>query len=123
MNEESRFLRACRHKVADVTPIWLMRQAGRYLPEYRAIRARMSMLEAISRPDVACAITLQPVEAFELDAAIIFADILIPLIGMGIDLDFVASEGPRIQNPVRTPRDVDRLGTPPASLHKRSTLR
>ncbi len=122
VHEESRFLRACRREEVDATPVWFMRQAGRYLPEYRAIRARVGMLEAISTPDIACAITLQPIEAFELDAAIIFADILTPLIGMGLRLDFVAGDGPRIENPIRAAHDVDRLGTPPAAEALPSTL-
>jgi uroporphyrinogen decarboxylase len=90
-----------------------MRQAGRYMPEYRAIREKVSMLDAIRTPDIACEITLQPINAFNLDAAILFADILTPLIGMGIDLDFVKGEGPCINNPIRTAQDVDQLRTPP----------
>jgi uroporphyrinogen decarboxylase len=122
MERESRFLRACRRQTVDATPVWWMRQAGRYMPEYRAIRQRMGMLEAISTPDVACAITLLPMESFEPDAAIIFADILTPLIGMGIQLDFAAGEGPQIANPVRTARDVERLATPPAVETLSATL-
>jgi uroporphyrinogen decarboxylase len=110
-----RFLRACRREPVDATPVWLMRQAGRYLPRYRAIRAQAGMLEAISTPDLACAITLLPLEAFDLDAAIIFADILTPLIGMGLRLDFVEGKGPVLENPLRSTRDVDRLGTPAAA--------
>jgi uroporphyrinogen decarboxylase len=91
-----------------------MRQAGRYIPEYRAIREKVSMLDAIRTPDIACQITLQPINAFNLDAAILFADILTPLIGMGIDLDFVKGEGPCINNPIRTEQDVACLRTPPA---------
>jgi uroporphyrinogen decarboxylase len=99
-----------------------MRQAGRYMPEYRAIRARQTMLEAINDPAVASEITLQPVKALGVDAAIIFADILPPLIGMGLELDFVAGSGPRIANPIRVPRDVDMLGTPPATQTMPGTL-
>ncbi|MEP7288312.1 MAG: uroporphyrinogen decarboxylase [Chloroflexota bacterium] len=112
---DSRFLRACRREPTDVTPIWLMRQAGRYMPEYRAIREKVSMLDAIRTPDIAAEITLQPISAFKLDAAIVFADILTPLIGMGLDLDFVKGEGPSIDNPIRTVDDVKKLRTPPAT--------
>lgn len=91
-----------------------MRQAGRYMPEYRAIREKVSMLEALRNPDIAAEITLQPVNAFNIDAGIIFADILTPLIGMGIRLDFVKGEGPQIENPLRSTHDVDMLATPPA---------
>jgi uroporphyrinogen decarboxylase len=86
-----------------------MRQAGRYLPEYRAIRARLSLLEICQRPEVAAEVTLQPVERLGVDAAILFADILLPLVPMGLGLDFQAGEGPVIHNPVRTPADVDAL--------------
>ena len=114
MLSESRFIKACRGEITDVTPVWFMRQAGRYMPEYRAIRQRVSMLEAIRSAEIAHEVTMQPINAFNLDAAIIFADILTPLIGMGINLDFVKGEGPHIENPLRTTRDIDMLGTPPA---------
>ncbi len=116
------FLRACHRKPTGTTPIWLMRQAGRYMPEYRAIRARHSMLEAIRTPELACEITLQPVRAFALDAAIIFADILPILIGMGLSLEFAKGEGPVIANPLRTPADADALRTPPAEENLPYTL-
>ncbi len=119
---EFRFLRACRRQPVDVTPVWFMRQAGRYMPEYRAVRAQYTMLEAIRTPDLACAITLQPVQAFDLDAAIIFADILPVLIGMGLDLDFVKGEGPLIANPVTSSLDVARLRTPSAEENVPFTL-
>jgi uroporphyrinogen decarboxylase len=111
--ENSRFLRACRREAVDATPIWLMRQAGRYMPEYRKLREKHSLLELIKTPELACEVTLQPVNAFAFDAAIIFADILPPLEGMGLDLAFAAGEGPVIGNPVRTAADVARLRTPP----------
>jgi uroporphyrinogen decarboxylase len=104
-----RFLRACRGEPVDCTPVWFMRQAGRYMPEYRAVRARHSLLEICSQPELAAEVTLQPVRAFEVDAAILFADILLPLQPMGIDLEFAAGEGPVIHNPIRTPADVDAL--------------
>jgi uroporphyrinogen decarboxylase len=119
---DSRFLRACRLEPVDATPVWLMRQAGRYMPEYRQIRGRHSMLDIIRTPELACEVTLQPLAAFDLDAAIIFADILPPLIGMGLDLEFVQHEGPQINNPLRSPRDIDLLGTPPAAVTMPATL-
>lgn len=121
-DEQTVLVRACRREMVPHTPVWLMRQAGRYMPEYRAIRARQSMLEAINDPAVAAEITLQPVGALGVDAAIIFSDILPPLIGMGLKLDFVAGTGPRIANPIRQARDVDVLGTPPASETMGGTL-
>ncbi len=105
----SRFLSACRREAVDATPIWLMRQAGRYMKEYRALRERYSILELIQTPELACAVTLQPMQAFELDAAIIFADILPPLAGMGMELDFVHGEGPVLYDPIRCAADVERL--------------
>lgn len=107
--QDSRFLKACRLEKTDATPIWLMRQAGRYMPEYRKLREKYTILELIKQPELACEVTMQPVHAFDLDAAIIFADILPPLEGMGLELDFVKGEGPTIYNPVRTAADVDRL--------------
>src|SRR6188472_3266440 len=109
---DSRFLRACRHEPVDATPIWLMRQAGRYMPEYRALREKYGILEIIKQPELACEVTLQPMNAFDLDAAIIFADILPPLEGMGLELTFEKGDGPVIHNPVRSAVDVERLQTP-----------
>jgi uroporphyrinogen decarboxylase len=112
--QTSRFLRACRREKTDATPIWLMRQAGRYMAEYRKIRETYTILEMIKTPELACEVTLQPVKAFDLDAAIIFADILPPLEAMGLELDFVKGEGPALYNPVRSAEDVARLRvTPP----------
>ena len=90
-------------------PLWLMRQAGRYMPEYRALREKYSILEIIKTPELALEVTMQPIKVFELDAAIIFADILPPLQGMGLELDFVRGEGPVLYNPVRGPDDVNSL--------------
>jgi uroporphyrinogen decarboxylase len=109
LNESSRYLRACRRLPVDATPVWLMRQAGRYMAEYRALRERYTILQLIKSPELACDVTLQPINAFDLDAAIIFADILPPLEGMGLELDFIKSEGPVIYNPIRTADDVARL--------------
>jgi len=104
-----RFLRACRREPTDCVPVWFMRQAGRYMEEYRAIRAKHSILEVCKTPELAAQVTLQPVDRFPLDAAIIFADILLPLEPMGVRLEFVADEGPVIHNPVRNRADVDAL--------------
>lgn len=108
----SRFLKACRGEATDATPIWLMRQAGRYMEEYRALREKYTILEIIKTPELACEVTMQPINAFDLDSAIIFADILPPLEGMGFDLEFVKGEGPVIYNPIQSKVDVDRLLTP-----------
>lgn len=102
----SPFLRACRNEAADRTPLWLMRQAGRYLPEYRQLRVGHPFLEMCHTPELAAEVTLQPLRRFDLDAAIIFADILLPLVPMGLDLAFVEDEGPRIGNPIREKKDV-----------------
>ncbi|MGH2537171.1 MAG: uroporphyrinogen decarboxylase [Candidatus Promineifilaceae bacterium] len=119
----ARFLRACRGLPVDCTPIWLMRQAGRYLAEYRAIRAKYSMLEAITTPALAAEVTLLPVNAFGFDAAIIFADILPPLLSMGLELEFASGDGPVIRNPINRPEDIDRLATPPAEESMPATLK
>ncbi|MBI3207525.1 MAG: uroporphyrinogen decarboxylase [Candidatus Solibacter usitatus] len=105
----SRFLDACRRRPTDVRPVWFMRQAGRYMKQYRDIRAKNTILEICKRPDLAATVTLQPVEILDVDAAIIFADLLLPVEPMGLKLDFVAGEGPRIDNPIRTSNDVDSL--------------
>lgn len=105
----SRFLDACRRRPTDHRPVWFMRQAGRYMPQYREVRKHHHILEICKRPDLAAQVTLQPVEALDVDAAIIFADLLLPIEPMGLKLDFVAGEGPVIDNPVRTSSDVDSL--------------
>jgi uroporphyrinogen decarboxylase len=104
-----RFLKACRREPVDCTPVWFMRQAGRYMREYQAVRQKHSILEVCKTPDLAAQVTLQPIERFPLDAAIIFADILLPLEPMGLTLEFVESEGPVIRNPVRDRAAVERL--------------
>jgi len=116
------FLRACRGLPVERTPVWLLRQAGRYQPAYRAIRGKHSMLEVIRTPELAAQVTLLPIDSFGLDAAIVFSDILPPLVGMGLDLDFVKGDGPRIGNPISTTRDVDLLGAPPAEETMAGTL-
>lgn len=107
----SRFLDACKRRPTDVRPVWFMRQAGRYMRQYREIRARQSMLEICKRPDLAATVTLQPVEVLDVDAAIIFADLLLPVEPMGLKLRYAEGEGPIIDNPVRTSDDVDTLST------------
>jgi uroporphyrinogen decarboxylase len=104
-----RFLRACRREPVDCTPVWFMRQAGRYLPEYQEVRAGYSILEVCKTPELAVEVTLQPIRRFAVDAAIIFADILLPLEPMGLSLEFAAGEGPVIANPLRTADDVAAL--------------
>lgn len=104
-----RFLRACRREPVDVTPVWFMRQAGRYMPEYRAIREKNSLLEICYQPELAAEVTMQPVRALGVDAAILFADILLPAIPLGVGLEFAKGEGPVLQNPVRTMNDVRAL--------------
>ncbi|MDB4943146.1 MAG: Uroporphyrinogen decarboxylase [Labilithrix sp.] len=103
-----RFLRACRREPTDCTPVWMMRQAGRYMPEYRALRAKHTMLEVCKTPELAREVTLQPLR-FGMDAAILFADILLPLEPMGAPFDFHKGEGPVIFSPVTCKADVDKL--------------
>ncbi|CAN5649092.1 uroporphyrinogen decarboxylase [soil metagenome] len=105
----NRFLQACRREPVDATPIWFMRQAGRYMAEYRELRKRYSLLEICAQPDLAVAVTLQPVDVIEVDAAILFSDLLVPFTPMGLDFDFVKGEGPSIERPLRSASDVDRL--------------
>jgi len=108
-----RFLRALRCEPVDCTPVWLMRQAGRYLPEYRATRAQAGSFMALcTNPDLACEVTLQPLRRFPLDAAILFSDILTIPDAMGLGLHFADGEGPKFRTPVRTAADVARIGVP-----------
>jgi uroporphyrinogen decarboxylase len=104
-----RFLRACRREDVDATPVWFMRQAGRYMPEYRALRAKHPLLVLCRTPELAVEVTLQPVQALAVDAAILFSDLLIPLTPLGIDFDFQAGEGPVIETPIRNAADIERL--------------
>lgn len=107
-----RLVRACRGLPVDRTPVWLMRQAGRYLPEYKALHERYDFLTLVREPELAATITLQPLRRFPLDGAILFADILLPLVAMGFDLAFVSGEGPRIHNPIRHAQQADQLAVP-----------
>lgn len=107
----SRFLDACRRRATDVRPVWFMRQAGRYLKPYRDIRAKHSILEICKNPELAAEVTLQPIEILDVDAAIVFADLLLPIEPMGLKLEFLAGEGPSIDNPITEPGDIDNLIT------------
>jgi uroporphyrinogen decarboxylase len=107
-----RFLRACRGEPVDATPIWIMRQAGRYLPEYQAIRGKVSFLELCKTPDLAAEVTIQPIDILGVDAAILFSDILIPLEAMGMSLRFDEGHGPILENPITDAAGVERLGVP-----------
>src|SRR5512146_3140702 len=102
MAVNDRFLQACRLQPVDTTPVWFMRQAGRYMPEYRALREKYTLLEICQQPDLAAEVTLQPVRALGVDAAILFADILLPAIPLGLGLEFARGEGPVIHSPIRT---------------------
>ena len=106
-----RFLDACRRRATDVRPVWFMRQAGRYMKPYRDIRAKHSILEICKKAELAAEVTLQPVEILDVDAAIIFADLLLPLEPMGLPFEFQAGEGPVVHHPVRTAEDVRALRT------------
>lgn len=110
---DHRFLRALRREAVDCTPVWIMRQAGRYLPEYRATRARAgSFVTLCKTPELACEVTLQPLARFKLDAAILFSDILTIPDAMGLGLSVHEGEGPKLAHPVRTRADIDKLGVP-----------
>jgi uroporphyrinogen decarboxylase len=106
---DSPFMRACRRELVPYTPVWLMRQAGRYMKEYRDVRAKYSFLDMCKQPEVASEVTVYAAHRLGVDAAIIFADILLIIEPMGLDLEFAKGEGPVIHNPVRTARDVDRV--------------
>jgi uroporphyrinogen decarboxylase len=108
-HEKSPFLRACRREPVPYTPVWYMRQAGRSLPEYRRVREGVSMLDSCTRPDLITEITLQPLRRYEVDAAILFSDIVVPLRAVGIDVDIQPGIGPVVGTPVRSPADLSRL--------------
>jgi len=106
------FLRACRGEDVDYTPVWIMRQAGRYLPQYQRVRTKVNFLTLCKTPELAAEVTLQPVDLIGVDAAILFSDILIPLEAMGMKLRFYEKKGPVMSNPVRKVKDVERLRVP-----------
>lgn len=111
---KSRFLSACRGEAADCTPIWLNRQAGRYMPEYHALKGDTPSLAFFTTPELAAQATLDAQRILGVDAAIVFADLLPMLVPMGLDLDYKPGEGPVFERPVRNAADIDRLGVPPA---------
>jgi uroporphyrinogen decarboxylase len=104
--------RACRRELVERTPVWFMRQAGRSLPEYRELRKHHDLFSVCRQPELCAEVTLQPVRAHDVDAAVMFADIMLPVIGMGVDVELVENVGPVIANPVRTNDDVERLRVP-----------
>ncbi|HZU43424.1 MAG TPA: uroporphyrinogen decarboxylase [Terriglobales bacterium] len=112
---DSIFVRACKAEPVPVTPVWFMRQAGRYMAEYRAVRKKHTLIEICKKPELAAEVTITAAETLGVDAAIIFADLLLPLEVMGLDFHFEAGEGPVIQNPLRTKSDVGKLRTDRAS--------
>jgi uroporphyrinogen decarboxylase len=107
----SLFIRAAKAEATERTPVWFMRQAGRYMPEYRAVRKQYSLIEICKKPEVAAQVTIEAAEILQVDAAIIFADLLLPLEVMGLPFHFSAGEGPKIEAPVRTVEDISRLRT------------
>ncbi|HEY8864989.1 MAG TPA: uroporphyrinogen decarboxylase [Candidatus Dormibacteraeota bacterium] len=109
----SRFLQAARRQPVDVTPVWLMRQAGRSLPEYRKLRERWTLVDIVAQPELCAEVTLQPVLRLGVDAAVMFADIMLPLRGMGVEFELVENVGPVIARPIASAADVDRLIVPP----------
>jgi uroporphyrinogen decarboxylase len=108
-------VRACRLEPVERTPVWFMRQAGRSLPEYRELRKKHNLFEVCRQPELCAEVTLQPVAAHGVDAAVMFADIMLPVLGMGVDVELVESVGPVIAEPVRTMADVERLQVPDPS--------
>src|SRR5881628_504332 len=109
---ESIFVRACRREPVERTPVWFMRQAGRSLPEYRELRKQYGLFEVCRQPELCAEVTLEPVRVHGVDAAVMFADIMLPILGMGIDVDLVEGVGPVVSEPVRTAADVERLRVP-----------
>ena len=106
----SRFVRACLRKPVDRTPVWFLRQAGRYMQEYRDVRKHHTLVEICKKPELAAEVTITAAEKLGVDAAIIFADLLLPLEPMGLDFEFQAGEGPVVHHPVRRPRMCVRCG-------------
>ncbi len=109
MENNYRFLRACRRQDVDCTPVWMMRQAGRYLPEYRELRKKHSFWEMCRTPELAVEVTLQPLRRMEIDAAILFSDILVPLVPMGAAIEFYEGKGPVVEKPIRSATDLAKL--------------
>lgn len=110
MNRRDRLVRALRGEPVDVRPVWLMRQAGRHLPGYRALRERHGILEIVRDPALAVRVTLEPLERYDLDAGVVFADITVPFLGLGVDFEIAPQVGPVVARPIRDRRAVDALG-------------
>jgi uroporphyrinogen decarboxylase len=102
-------VRACRREPVERTPVWFMRQAGRSLPAYRELRKRYGLFDIVRQPDLCAEVTLEPVEAHGVDAAVMFTDIMFPVLGMGVDVELVENVGPVIREPIATAADVERL--------------
>src|SRR5260221_6914555 len=109
--EDSIFIKTCRGQATERTPIWIMRQAGRYLPEYRAIREKTDFLGLCKTPELAAEVTIQPVDIIGVDAAILFSDILVIPEAMGMHLKLIESRGPVFPDPIRSNADIDKLST------------
>ena len=105
-------MRACRREPVEYTPVWFMRQAGRSLPEYRKLRERYGLFEIVGEPELCAEVTLQPVRRHDVDAAVMFTDIMFPVLGMGVDVELVENVGPVVQQPIRNAADVGRLRVP-----------
>src|ERR671935_1356384 len=105
-------VRACRREPTERTPVWFMRQAGRSLPEYREIRERYGLFDIVARPELCAEVTLQPVRRHDVDAAVMFTDIMFPVLGMGVDVQLVENVGPVIEQPVSSAREVEALRVP-----------
>src|SRR5437868_14632032 len=106
---EPLLVRACRLEPVERTPVWFMRQAGRSLPEYRELRERHGLFEIVAQPELCAEVTLQPVRRHDVDAAVMFTDIMFPVLGMGVDVELVENVGPVIRDPITSRADVDRL--------------
>jgi uroporphyrinogen decarboxylase len=109
---EPLLVRACRLQAVERTPVWFMRQAGRSLPEYRELRKDRSLFDVVREPELCAEVTLQPVRRHDVDAAVMFADIMLPVLGMGVEVELVENVGPVVESPIRSASDVDRLRVP-----------
>src|ERR687886_2989271 len=109
---EPLLVRAARREPVEHTPVWFMRQAGRSLPEYRAIRERYGLFEIVGEPELCAEVTLQPVRRHDVDAAVMFTDIMFPVLGMGVEVELVENVGPVVERPIETRADVERLAVP-----------
>ncbi len=112
MINNDRLIRACRRQEVDRAPVWMMRQAGRYLPEYRAVRGQTTFMNLCKTPEMAAEVSMQPYDLLGVDAVIMFSDILVPVEAMGMNLDIIESKGPVLENPIRTEAQVDKLIIP-----------